>query len=89
MVSNSGLQHCALSSSSRNRIGSGHGLFVCIGADQYALLSAAEVREGLDVHFAETYEDVYQVAFEYDSEDAAQKVVPHSEQRLTESAAAG
>lgn len=62
---------------------------MCIGADQYALLSAAEVREGLDVHFAETYEDVYQVAFEYDSEDAAQKVVPHSEQRLTESAAAG
>jgi hypothetical protein len=52
------------------------------------LLSAAEVREGLDVHFAETYEDVYQVAFEYDSEEAAQKVAPHSEQRLTESAAA-
>jgi hypothetical protein len=50
--------------------------------------SAAEVREGLDVHFAETYEDVYKVAFEYDGEEAAQKVVPHSEQRLTESAAA-
>jgi hypothetical protein len=51
-------------------------------------VSADEVREGLDVHFAETYEDVYKVAFEYDSEDAAQKVVPHSEQRLAESAAA-
>ena len=70
-------------------MGSGlHRLSVCLHADLCTLLSAAEVREGLDVHFAETYEDVYQVAFEYDGEEAAQKVVPHSEHRLMESAAA-
>lgn len=49
---------------------------------------AAEVKEGLDVHFADTYEDVYKVAFEYGDAEAAEKVVPHSEQRLAESAAA-
>lgn len=48
----------------------------------------AEVKEGLDVHFADTYEDVYRVAFEYGDAEAAEKVVPHSEQRLAESAAA-
>lgn len=39
------------------------------------------------MHFAETYEDVYRVAFECDDDVAAEKVV-HSEQRLAESAAA-
>lgn len=52
------------------------------------MLPAAEVKEGLDVHFAGTYEDVYRVAFEYGADAAAETVAPHSEQRLAESAAA-
>lgn len=52
------------------------------------LLAADEVREGLDVHFAETYDDVYTIAFEYDDDAAAVKVEPHSEQRLAETAPA-
>ena len=40
-----------------------HCITSCVGTDSYFLFHVEDVKKGLDVHFAETYADIYKVTF--------------------------